>query len=109
MTNENIAKICYEANKAFCEIIKEEVLSWEQCKDSTIKGVEAFNKNCNISTKAIHDNWVKDKLADNWKYGPIKDFEKKEHPCIKDYHDLSLTQRFKDNLFLAICRCFNNV
>ena len=34
--------------------------------------------------------------------GPVKDPEKKEHPCFLPYDELPLSQRIKDYLFTAV-------
>lgn len=37
--------------------------------------------------------------ADGWKYGPNKDFERKEHPCLVPYNELPEIQQRKDAVF----------
>jgi len=41
-------------------------------------------------------------MADGWKYGPVKDVEKKEHPCCVEYHELPVDQKAKDFIFRAV-------
>ena len=53
-----------------------------------------------------HDIWQTALLKDGWKVGPIKDAEKKEHPCLVMYHELPFEQRVKDHLFTAVVRAF---
>lgn len=37
---------------------------------------------------ASHENWLRDKEKDGWTFGPVKDAEKKEHPCFVPFdHD----------------------
>jgi hypothetical protein len=50
---------------------------------------------------------MKQKLEEGWKYGEIKDVEKKEHPCMVPYEELDLNQKAKDSLFIAVVRSFN--
>jgi hypothetical protein len=45
-----------------------------------------------------------DKEADGWKHGPVKDPEKKEHPCMVPYGQLPAEQRAKDYLFIAVVK-----
>lgn len=47
---------------------------------------------------------MKEKEADGWKYGKVKDAEKKEHPCCVPYYDLPVKQRVKDSLFTGVVR-----
>lgn len=101
------ACVCHEANRAlqleFSEIPSppwDEAEEW--MRESSYNGVLFLVKNPESSFAALHDNWVLDKLADGWRYGPIKNTDTKEHPCLVDYNDLSIQQRRKDMLFKAI-------
>jgi hypothetical protein len=107
MTDIQIAKVCHEANRAYCESIGDlsqkrwcEAEKWQQ--DSAILGVEFARQNPNAPASAQHESWVCQKIADGWKYGPVKDPAKKEHPCIVDYNELPIEQRRKDALFKAV-------
>lgn len=51
-----------------------------------------------------HNSWMAEKLSDGWTYGPVKDVEKKEHPCMVPYGDLPALQRYKDALFVTIVK-----
>jgi len=45
-----------------------------------------------------------DKLKDGWKHGPVKDPEKKEHPCLIPYDELPKEQQVKDHLFIGVVK-----
>lgn len=107
MNYEGIARVCHEANRAYCIGIGDmSQPSWEDApqwqKDSAIKGVVYRHCNPNSSAEEMHSAWVTQKIHDGWNYGPLKDPEKKEHPCIVLYHALPLDQRRKDKLFSAV-------
>jgi hypothetical protein len=51
---------------------------------------------------AQHEAWCDHKIADGWKYGPVKDAGKKEHPCLVPYDELPPEQKAKDYVFRAI-------
>ncbi len=109
MTNEDIAKVCHEANRAFCEIAGDasqkpwdEAEQWQ--RDSAIKGVAFAIENPYAPESHQHDAWVRDKLADGWKYGPVKDAEAKTHPCIIPFDGLPAHQQIKDFLFKAVVK-----
>jgi len=112
MTNvEKIARVCHEANKAYCESIGDSSQkSWESAeqwqRDSAIKGVEFCLANQNAPASANHDSWLDEKRRTGWKYGPVKDAEKKEHPCFVPYDELPLEQKIKDYLFKNIVKSF---
>lgn len=110
MESGEIAKICHEANKAYCESIGDQsqpywrsAPKWQ--KDSAIKGVESHLSE-DFSPEQSHNLWWEHKIAQGWKYGTEKDPDKKTHPCMIKYGDLPVEQRRKDFLFKAIVDCF---
>lgn len=103
----DIAKICHEANKALCETLGdttqvafEDAPTWQ--RDSAINGVQFNLDNPEAPASASHDSWLKEKEDAGWKYGPVKDAEKKEHPCFVPYDQLPKEQQAKDHLFKGI-------
>jgi hypothetical protein len=107
MTVSDIAKVCHEANRALCAGLGDNSqLSWEESPqwqiDSAIKGVEFNLANPDAPASSSHDSWLEEKRATGWKYGPVKDSEKKEHPCFVPYEALPLDQQAKDHLFKAV-------
>lgn len=110
MNIEQIAKICHEVNKSYCESIGDNSQpKWEDApewqKSSAINGVK-FHLENDVTPEQSHENWLKQKLEEGWVYGKEKDVEKKTHPCIKRYDELPKYQRAKDSLFKAVCDCF---
>ena len=111
MNVEQIAKTCHEVNKAFCESIGDNSQpSWANApdwqKESAINGVKFHLSNPNSKPSDSHNNWMKEKDADGWIFGEIKDSEKKEHPCMVAYEELPKDQQTKDALFISIVRSF---
>jgi hypothetical protein len=106
---EMAAKAAHEVNREYCISLGdvsqpkwEDAPGWQ--KDSAIHGVEAIVQNPNQPPSASHDNWLAEKQAAGWKCGPVKDPDKKEHPCIVPYNDLPVDQRMKDTIFLAVVK-----
>ncbi len=105
---QQIAEMCHQVNKAYCEAIGDtSQLDWAHApnwqQDSAVKGVEAhIESELKMTPEGSHISWMKEKLADGWTYGPIKDSVKKEHPCLIDYRELPTSQRVKDHLFREI-------
>lgn len=102
-----IAKVCHEANRAYCESLGDRSqVDWEHSPkwqtDSAINGVKFHLDNPDAKASASHDSWMAEKLANGWKYGPVKDPEKKEHPCLVSFDQLPVEQQKKDVLFKAI-------
>jgi len=103
----NIARVCHEANKAYCETIGDmSQVHWDDApawqRDSAVAGVEFCLANPDASASANHESWLAVKEADGWKYGPVKDVDKKEHPCYVPYDELPAPQQKKDALFKAV-------
>ena len=112
---EVIAQVAHETNRAFCQSIGDNSQpSWEDAPDwqktSAIDGatfhVDALRSGREPEPSASHENWLKQKEADGWKYGSVKDPEKKEHPCFVAYSELPIEQRQKDYLFAAVVKAF---
>lgn len=111
MTIEAIAEICHEANRAYCNGLGD--LSQDQWqyapqwqKDSAIKGVEFCLNNPNAPTSSNHDSWLEEKRKTGWKYGPVIDANKKEHPCFVPYDELPIELKLLDSLFKNIVSTF---
>ena len=68
---------------------------------SQLDGVRFFLKNQNATSEQNHENWMKCRLADGWKHGPVKDEAKKEHPDLIPYSKLPEVERAKDDMDLA--------
>lgn len=106
-TISNIAKVCHEANKAYCESTGDNSQpSWNDApewqKTSAIKGVEFRLANPSAQSGDSHNSWLKEKEATGWKYGEVKNPETKEHPCFVPYEQLPVSQQKKDALFIAV-------
>ena len=71
----------------------------EHLTKSILDGVYYVLDNPNCTPEQQHNNWVHFKRADGWKYGSIKDFERKEHPCLVLYNELPEIQQRKDSVF----------
>lgn len=106
---ERIAKLAHEANKQYCESIGDmSQPTWEDAPDwqkqSAINGVKHVLDNPDATPEDSHNSWLKEKQADGWKYGPVKDPQKKEHPCFVSYEQLPKEQQAKDFIFLDTVR-----
>lgn len=103
------AQVCHEVSRAYCALLGDTTqLPWEEApewqKQSAIAGVQYHRNNPNSTPADSHNSWLKEKELTGWKYGPVKDPEKKEHPCFVPYEQLPKEQQGKDHLFLAVVR-----
>jgi hypothetical protein len=111
MNIEQIAKICHETNRIYCETIGDDSQRpWDRAsewqRESARAGVHYAIDHPNASAAAQHEAWLHDKIQAGWKFGLVKDAEKKEHPSIVPYNELPPEQRIKDHLFRGIVRAF---
>jgi len=109
-----IARVCHEANRAFCEAQGDNThLPWNESsvwqKPSVYQGVCHVQANPTCSPAESHENWLKEKRSQGWTYGPLKDEEKKTHPCMKPYDELPPNQQVKDALFIAIVKALSGI
>ena len=105
----SIAAVCHDVNRAYCESQDDHSQpNWEDApdwqRDSAIAGVRFAIDNPNAKPSDSHESWLAQKRADGWAFGPIKDPERKQHPCFVPYEELPPAQKAKDYIFLAIVR-----
>jgi len=111
---EQIAKACHEANREYCISIGDNSQpEWDNAenwqKESAVNGVKYHILNPDVTPEDSHTNWMKQKEADGWKYGKVKDVEKKEHPCMLPYNKLPDEQKEKDALFIKTIRSLTGI
>lgn len=104
---ERIARISHEVNRAWCQFTgdtSQEVWAkapaWQ--RDSAIAGVKFHFANPDAADSASHDEWMREKIAGGWTYGPDKNPAEKKHPCLVPFEALPPEQQFKDRLFRTI-------
>lgn len=47
-------------------------------------------------SRNVHEVWAAGRIAAGWKYGPVRDEIKKEHPCLIPYEELSEEEKSFD-------------
>ena len=106
MELEQIARVAHEVNRAYCQSLGDNSQpKWEDAPEwqrvSVRMGVDLHTMG-EFGPEAGHVSWMKQKLDDGWKYGPVKDPDKKEHPCLVPFDDLPVDQQAKDFIFRAV-------
>lgn len=103
------ARLCHEINRIYCEShgdmsqpTWDNAPAWQQ--ESAINGVFFHRSKPDSTPRMSHENWLKEKLAAGWVWGPEKKPELKQHPCCVPYDELPAQQRFKDELFTTIVK-----
>jgi hypothetical protein len=112
---EALIEVCaytaHEAIRAWCAVHGDfSQKHWEDSpkwhRESITKGVlGVLDGN---GPRESHESWLDEKESAGWKYGPVKDPAKKEHPCFVPYDELSLAQKMKDTIFVGVVRVMAN-
>lgn len=104
---DQIAAVVHEMNREYrAQIGEDPGPSWPDAPNETqvsiCQGIEGIRDGRLRTPRGSHESWRERKHAGGWKYGKVKDPEKKEHPCMLPYDQLPEEQRMKDSLFLAV-------
>lgn len=104
---QSIAMVAHEVNRAYCQSLGDDSQpAWEDApqwqRESAWHGVVFHLENPDAGPDASHINWAKQKLANGWKYGEVKDPEAKTHPCLVKFNELPPEQQAKDYLFRSV-------
>lgn len=113
MKPEDIARVCHEVNRAYCQALGDHSQpAWEDApewqKTSAYNGVLLHIKNHDAGPAASHQSWYDEKRAAGWKWGPVKNPTEKEHPCMVPFEELPVSQQAKDYIFRAVVLALAN-
>ncbi len=103
---DQIAQVAHGVNRAYCQALGDDSQpGWysapEWQRSSARMGVD-LHLSGDFGPEASHASWMKQKLDEGWKYGPVKDPEKKEHPCMVPFDQLPREQQAKDYIFREV-------
>jgi hypothetical protein len=107
MNIEHIARAVHEMNRRWCQLNGDDSQApWEKApgwqRKATYAQIQFHIDHPEAKANHSHDSWLNQKLNDGWKYGPVKDPAKKEHPDIVPYEQLSAVARAKDSIFSLV-------
>jgi len=102
-----VARIAHEINAAYCRALGDDSQpEWDNApdwqKDSAVNGVKFHLEHPDSTPEDSHKSWLKQKEAEGWKYGKVKNAETKEHPCFVPYDELPTENKAKDYLFKQV-------
>lgn len=114
MEKEQIARVCHEVNRAYCQALGDNSQPpWEEAADwmktSAMNGVNLHIADPNAGPEASHESWMAEKEATGWKFGPVKDADLKEHPCMVPFKELPKDQQAKDFIFRAVVHSLSHL
>ena len=111
MTAEQIAPIVHEAIRAFQKVLGQEPSPpWEEAtwqRESTLEGVNFALSDPTPGHQ--HDQWMEERLAAGWTWGPEKDNEAKTNPTLVPFAKLPESEQAKDILLIAITNALKDV
>lgn len=47
-------------------------------------------------SRNVHETWAAGRIADGWKYGPVRNDATREHPCLIPYEELPESEKEYD-------------
>lgn len=102
-----IAAICHNANKMLCEVVGDASFAdWSGAQgwqiQRSVESVKFILDNPIAPIEAGHDAWAEEMRAEGWKYGPVKDAEKKENPALAPFSELPPIDQARNQMFRAI-------
>ena len=116
--NNSASKPDAEAIQRIAQVTHEVMRAWQKAngqapappwsrapkwmKESSVASVSWRLDNPNAPTSAQHDQWIAQKKTDGWRFGKMKDANKKTHPMMIPYRSLPLFERRKDALVNAV-------
>lgn len=100
-----IAGVCHEQNRMYAMTLGDfSHEPWatapDWARESTINGVIAIAEGRVTQPGDSHRSWLREKERTGWMWGPVKDAEKKEHPCMVPFEQLPEHEQVKDVLFV---------
>lgn len=51
---------------------------------------------CERLAENTHEVWAATRIKDGWTYGPVRDDEKRQHPCLVPYDELPESEKEYD-------------
>ncbi len=80
-------------------MVKKEMRMDYQPKPERFEHIEMPEEVRNVleaAARNIHEVWAENKLKEGWRYGEVLDYEKKTHPSLVPYEQLSERQKLYD-------------
>lgn len=109
MTAEQIAAVAHAAHRALCEAHGDR--SHPQWYETTTAQRQALIEHTKEHLRGdppppqeSHMIWCRQRWDAGWSYGPVRDKDKKQHPCLVPYRELPPHERAKDDLFAHVVK-----
>lgn len=110
----SIAMAALAVNSAYCQAINDPPPpAWDDLsdvqRDGYVRAVRMHLDVPDMSPRVAHEAWLASRQGEGWVWGPTKNAELKQHPCMLPYDQLPKEQQVKDHLFRAVVHALANV
>ena len=68
--------------------------------------INAIMRDSTRTAEELHNLWLQIKVSMGWKYGPVYNLGKLEHPCIISFDRLPTEEKLKDEIWLFLTELF---
>lgn len=104
---EPVARVIHEAIRAWSAAHGQSVMpEWaaapQWMKDSTFASIKFVLDHPDADAGAQHVQWMEQRRAQGWTYGPQRDETLKTHPMLVPFSELPIMEQKKDDLVTAI-------
>lgn len=108
-TQRRIARICYEAFRAYCEALGDSSQSkWDSLDEVTRAGMIGYVcsvlESPRLTAEQRHERWRHSCTSHGWKAGPLQDYEAKTNPRLVPWSQLPERHRIQECLWHAVVR-----
>lgn len=112
MTNEQIAQVCHEADRAYLKSTspkgKDLLPTWSKAsaerKALILAYVEYLLANPDATQSTIHDIWMQRKTDASWTYGTTLNKAEKKDPALVAYDQLPEKRRARYQLMINVIK-----
>lgn len=103
---ELIAMVAHGVNRAYCAALGDTSQpEWQDAPDwqraSARMGVD-LHLSGDFGPEASHISWLNQKIDEGWVYGPVKNPDLMQHPCMVPFSQLPPEQQAKDYIFRGV-------
>ncbi|MEO1552786.1 MAG: RyR domain-containing protein [Pseudomonadota bacterium] len=108
-TLEPVARVIHAAIRTWSAAHgQKDIPDWDTApqwmKDSTFASISFVLDHPDADAGAQHLQWMQQRRAQGWTYGPVRDDKVKTHPMMVPFNQLPLMEQRKDDLVRAIVR-----
>jgi hypothetical protein len=110
MNHQSLARICYDAIRAYGITIGERYAQWEHARawdrESFADAVAYLLKVPDADLADLHGYWMAARMQRGWQYGPERDVERRLHPALLPWADVPERERLKFEMVYRIVDVF---